>query len=106
MENPTEYEMNDLLTFLFSVDTRSFKIYTLMMHEISKADKKYANDRMSLEEMKASFLTIKSELTELERETVRVVKRPDLMHKEAIQVMAMAYKFIRDVTLPLQEESL
>ncbi len=73
------------------------EIIELMLAEVGRADIKYHDDRMSPDEIKASLLTLKCEVFELEREVERVKKRPDLMKKEAIQVMAMAYKFLRDV---------
>lgn len=72
-------------------------ILSAMFAEVQRADKKYVDDKMSPKEIKASFMTLKCEVIELEREVERIKKRPDLMKKEAIQVMAMAYKFLRDV---------
>lgn len=73
------------------------RIITLMLDEVKKADAKYPNDKMSLKEIKSSFLTLKCEVGELEREVSRITKRPELIKKEAIQCMAMAFKFLRDV---------
>lgn len=64
--------------------------------ELNKADKKYPHDRMSPCELKTSLLTLKCEVTELEREVERVQKRPEALKKEAIQALAMSYKFLRD----------
>ena len=72
-------------------------IIKLMLLEVDRADKKYEDDKMSPEEMDASILTLECELFELKREIARKKKRPDLMRKEAVQVMAMAFKFLRDV---------
>jgi len=75
------------------------RIINLMMRELELADKKYADDRMSPEEMKASLDTVKCELAELEREVNRTVIRDKALQKESIQVLAMAYKFVRDVVM-------
>lgn len=64
--------------------------------ELQRADAKYPDDPMSFEELEASLETIECELHELRREVKRIKKRPDLMRKEAVQVAAMAIKFIRD----------
>jgi hypothetical protein len=65
--------------------------------ELEHADKKYPHDRMV--ERKVGLLTIKCELTELEREVERSneLLRPKDMRKEAVQVAAMAVKFLRDI---------
>lgn len=73
------------------------KIFALMFQELEKADAKYVDDKMSPEEIKTSFLTLKCEVTELEREVERIHKRPKAMQKEAVQCLAMSYKFLRDV---------
>lgn len=73
------------------------KILSEMFKELEKADRKYTDDKMSPEEIKSSFMTLKCECTELEREVERIKKRPKAMEKEAVQTLAMAYKFLRDV---------
>lgn len=74
-------------------------IFADIEDELFRADSKYLHDPMSPEEIRSSFLTIKAELAELEREVERVKRRPHLLQKEATQVAAMAVKFIRDVCL-------
>lgn len=75
------------------------EIMKLIETELAHADAKYHHDPMSPAEIKCSFLTIKAELTELEREVERIGRRPHLLQKEAVQVAAMAIKFLRDVCL-------
>ena len=76
---------------------RRLQILELMTAELHHADTKYADDRMSPEEVSASYLTLLCEVTELEREVARIKKRPHAMHKEAVQCLAMSYKFLTDV---------
>lgn len=75
------------------------RIIYLMNAELELADRKYADDRMSPEEIKSSLDTVKCELAELEREVNRTVIRDKALLKESIQVLAMAYKFVRDVVM-------
>lgn len=77
-----------------------YPIFDEILEELKRADGKYEDDPMSMEELKKSFLTIKSELVELEREVERKNLCLPKMKKEAIQVAAMAIKFIRDVVEP------
>lgn len=77
--------------------SKQFNIMIDVLLELRKADAKYPDDPMSIEELQKSFLTIKSELVELEREVNRVLKDKAKMRKEAVQVAAMAIKFLRDV---------
>ena len=79
------------------------QILELLFVELEKADDKYPHDKMSIKEMKTSFLTLNCEVLELNREIERLNRRPRMLHKEAIQVLAMAFKFVRDVSLPMQE---
>jgi hypothetical protein len=74
-------------------------IMAMMFNELRKADQKYHDDKMSKKEIKASFQSIKCEMQELKREISRKTNRPDLMKKEAVQVLAMAFKFMRDVCM-------
>ncbi len=100
MENSPKHEINTTAKFLeaYSKHTaREQEILSKMFAELAKADTKYIDDKMSLEEMKCSFLTLKCEVTELEREIERKTIRLTHLQKEAIQSLAMAYKFCRDV---------
>lgn len=81
----------------YNTQEKAVKILKAMFDELEHADTKYHDDKMSREEIKASYQTIRCELQELKREISRKKKRPDLMRKEAIQVLAMAFKFNRDV---------
>lgn len=76
---------------------KDLMIIEQMFEELRKADAKYHHDRMSVEEIESSLLTLECELMELKREVKRKKKRSDLLAKEAIQVLAMAFKFNRDV---------
>jgi hypothetical protein len=80
-----------------TVHPKTAKILQLMFDELEHADKKYPHDRMSKKELKCSLATVKCEFEELKRETKRKKKRPELMAKEAIQLLAMSFKFNRDV---------
>lgn len=72
------------------------KILKDILEELKRADDKHSDDPMSPEELKASWGTIRCELYELKREVDRVNKRPADMRKEAVQLGAMAVKFLRD----------
>lgn len=63
--------------------------------ELARADEKYQHDPMTSAEI--GLATIKCELAELEREVIRPIRHDDWMRKEAVQVAAMALKFLRDV---------
>jgi hypothetical protein len=80
-----------------TVNPKSAKIIKLMFDELEKADKKYPHDKMSRKELKCSLATVKCEFEELKRETKRKKRDMNLMQKEAIQLLAMAFKFNRDV---------
>lgn len=70
--------------------------------ELNHADRKHANDPMV--HMRVGFKTLECEVKELEREVERFAHEAgnaQLLHKEAIQVAAMALKFLRDITFPL-----
>jgi hypothetical protein len=71
-------------------------IFNLILAELARADAKYHDDRMSLEELEASLLTLECEVMELRREVKRKNLRPDALRKEAVQVATMAVKFLRD----------
>lgn len=80
-------------------------IFNLILAELARADDKYPDDPMSLEELEASLETIECELAELRREVKRRKLRPDALQKEAVQVATMGVKFLRDccgcvVTVP------
>lgn len=77
--------------------TRLALIIVEIHAELMKADAKYKADPMV--EARVGHKTILCELTELEREIERhpALQRPKAMRKEAIQVAAMAVKFIRDI---------
>lgn len=69
-----------------------------ILYELRKADEKYKHDPMT--HMKVGFKTIECELKELEREVERYqyeLGHPEWLKKEAIQVAAMAVKFLRDI---------
>ena len=85
------------LLIALMIPENQLNIIEKMFLELERADKKHADDPMSRWDMDASFNTLKCEVFELERELSR--KRPDIqkIEKEAIQVMAMAHKFLRDV---------
>lgn len=78
-------------------ETILMNIIDKMVAELNRADKKYAHDTMSPKEIEASFLTLKCEVMELEREISRKNRNVLYLQKEAIQVLAMAMKFCRDV---------
>jgi hypothetical protein len=63
--------------------------------ELRRADKKYVDDPMTTAEL--GLATIKCELAELEREVLRPQRHDEWLRKEAIQVAAMAVKFLRDI---------
>ena len=67
-------------------------IIEVIKEELSHADKKYPPMAEPIE----GLHTIKCEIAELEREVMRAEKDPGHMTKEAIQVAAMALKFLRD----------
>jgi hypothetical protein len=71
------------------------QILSEVLAELERADAKYAHDPMSSAEL--GLATIRCEFVELEREVVRGVRHEDWMRKEAVQVAAMAIKFLRDV---------
>lgn len=50
-----------------------------------------------MEEAEVGLGTIECEFVELKREVARKIPRPIAMRKEAVQVMAMGYKFVRDI---------
>lgn len=60
--------------------------------ELDRADEKHGP---MLEEVEGLH-TLKCEIAELEREIMRKAYHPKHKRKEAIQVAAMAYKFLRD----------
>lgn len=69
-----------------------------VLEELRRADAKYAHDPMV--HMKVGLKTIHAEFVELEREVERFdygTGKPDQLRKEAIQVAAMAIKFLRDI---------
>lgn len=70
-------------------------ILTDVFKELAKADEKYRHDPMVSAEI--GLATIKCEIAELEREVIRPQRHEDWMRKEAVQVAAMAIKFLRDV---------
>lgn len=60
--------------------------------ELARADKKHG----SMAEMVEGLYTLQCEVMELAREVHRKNHDPEAMKKEAIQVAAMAIKFLRD----------
>ena len=73
-------------------------IFEMIEDELAYADAKYKDDPMV--EAITGLNTIKCEVMELEREVCREFKTKDhknRMQKEAIQVAAMAVKFLRDI---------
>ena len=100
MEAAPEYAINTTEKFLEAYSKRNENeqmILEMMFKELVKADTKYVNDRMSPEEIKCSLLTLKCEVMELEREVERKNIRMEHLRKEAIQSLAMPYKFCCDV---------
>lgn len=76
-----------------------------IFNELKKADAKYLHDPMT--HMKVGLKTIECEYKELEREVERATyEKPhwDWMRKEAVQVAAMAIKFMRDIICKAREE--
>jgi hypothetical protein len=71
------------------------KIFVEIVAELSRADAKYQHDPMTTAEL--GLATIKCELAELEREVLRTQRHEEWLRKEAIQVAAMAVKFLRDI---------
>lgn len=71
--------------------TRS-DIYHEINLELDRADRKHP----PMAEMVEGLYTLKCEVMELEREVIRRNFDPSAMKKEAIQVAAMAIKFLRD----------
>ena len=71
------------------------QVFEEILAELKRADAKYQHDPMTTAEL--GLATIKCELAELEREILRPVRHDEWMRKEAIQVAAMACKFLRDV---------
>jgi hypothetical protein len=84
-----------VVTMVFSPKTAN--ILRLMFDELEKADKKYDHDKMSMKELKCSLATVKCEFEELKRETKRKRRNMAYMEHEAIQLLAMSFKFNRDV---------
>lgn len=80
---------------LVEMNLVEYRILFSLFNELERADRKYQNDPMT--EPKVGLKTIQCEVTELDRECERTVVRPDLMRREAVQVMTMGYKFIRDI---------
>jgi len=72
------------------IDTSS--ICKEILDELARADAKHP----PMSEPREGFLTLKCEVTELEREVFRVNVSPKDMRREAVQVGAMAIKFLRD----------
>jgi hypothetical protein len=73
--------------------------------ELYRADEKHKNDPMV--HMRVGFKTLECEVKELEREVERFIYEagnPALLHREAVQVAAMALKFLRDISFPLTTE--
>lgn len=68
-------------------------IYHDIMDELKHSDLKHGPMQGRVE----GLHTLKCEVAELEREVMREFKDPEAMRKEAIQVGAMVFKFMRDV---------
>ena len=66
-------------------------IYDILA-ELARADAKHP----PMAEPREGFLTLKCEVTELEREVFRVNVSPEDVRREAIQCAAMCLKFLRD----------
>lgn len=100
METAPKYEIKTTEDFIEAYSRKNAQeqnILAKMFTELAKADTKYVEDKMSPEEIKCSLLTLKCEVLELEREVERKTLRLSHLQKEAIQSLAMAYKFCRDV---------
>ncbi len=83
---------------VFDDEDPIYPIVLAVLDELNKADKKYTHDPMT--HMKVGLKTIECEFVELEREVDRfqyATGHWDWMKKEAIQVAAMAFKFLRDI---------
>jgi hypothetical protein len=70
-----------------------FPIFNAIQAELKKADTKYG----LMPERIEGIHTLKCEVAELDREVHRVNFNSDEMKKEAVQVAAMAVKFLRDI---------
>lgn len=100
METTPKHEIKTTTEFIEAYSKKNQQeqiILAKMFTELAKADTKYVEDKMCPEEIKCSLLTLKCEVLELEREVERKTLRLSHLQKEAIQSLAMAYKFCRDV---------
>jgi hypothetical protein len=70
-----------------------FPIFEAIQKELKKADTKYGRMPERIE----AIHTLKCEVSELDREVHRKNFNPDEMKNEAVQVGAMAVKFLRDI---------
>ena len=82
---------------IVEMDYKTYNILNDLFQELMKADRKYADDPMI--EAKVGAKTIEAELVELQRECERTEIRPNQIKKEAVQVMTMGYKFVRDICI-------
>jgi len=94
LQQPVIFD-NNSKTVLVEMDPRTYKILFSLFNELERADRKYKDDPMM--EPKVAVKTIECERSELDRECQRSAPRPDAMRKEAVQVMTMGYKFVRDI---------
>lgn len=86
---------NSSETVLVEMSAQKYQILSDLFNELGCADFKYREDPMT--EPKVGAKTIECELVELQREVERSEIRPEALRKEAVQVMTMGYKFIRDI---------
>lgn len=86
---------NDSPTVLVEMGKEEYQILYSLFWELARADLKYASDPMI--EPKVALGTITCEVSELDRECQRSVTRLEAMRIEAVQVMTMGFKFIRDI---------
>jgi hypothetical protein len=77
-------------------DQKITEIFYNILDELDRADAKYGHDPMVVDDRRTALNTIMCEVAELEREVDRKTLNPVWLRKEAVQVAAMAVKFLRD----------
>lgn len=78
------------------------QVFLDVRNELIHADEKYADDPMTISEIRVALKTIEAEFVEMEREALRMNIRIDDLYKENIQLIAMGVKFMRNITMPLK----
>lgn len=94
LQHPIMFD-NNSQTVLVEMDRATHKILYSLFYELESADVKYSDDPMI--SAITGCHTIKCEVAELEREVTRITANNDNTRKEAVQVMTMGFKFIRDI---------